>query len=174
MKNYYLIPIKDNTIYINNKNLRSILEETYPELIQMEEERINILYSVSPLRPLTQKIKNEYNKHLEKTKKMYEALQIPQFLIIYGNESYAEEIVTKLKISFEYPSALAIRRKSKEEAENYFFNSNYINKINKYSNNLQNLFETYFQDDYEFEGYIEGKLDEQEIKGIFKGRIRKK
>ena len=99
MKKYYLIPLTEEDIYLNGKSLESILDSLYPELLQREIDRINILYSVSPMIEMPTSVKQRYEQHNIETKKMYDEAQVPYYLIAYGNDRCAEEILTKSKIT---------------------------------------------------------------------------
>lgn len=172
MEKYYLIPMTDRDIYIDDKSLCSILKESHPILMDREEERIDILYSTSPLvrMPITEEIR--YKKHKEETKKMYHELQVPEYIIAYGNECEAREILTNAEIISRYLAALSIRGVTKEKAKEYYYINNYYEKIVNYFNNLSIINETPFIDDYDFEGYIEGEIEGKDIKGNFKGKIK--
>lgn len=135
MKNFYLVPIIDSSIFLNGLSLRAILANTIPELLQREEEIINILYSTSPLVDMPESEKIRYKIHNEETKKLFEKKFIPQYLIVVGDKFYTGEIVTLTKISAEYPSALGIRKTSEDEAKKYYINSNYKNSIANYFEN---------------------------------------
>lgn len=174
MKKYYLIPLTEKDIYLNDKSLRSILDSLYPELLQREIDRINILYSVSPLIEMPTSVKQRYEQHNIETKKMYDEAQVPYYLIAYGNDRCAEEILTKSKITSRYPAALGIRSVSKEKAEEYYASSNYETAICRIFNNNDNSYKNSFDftDDYEIEGYIDGIIENQNIKGFFKGKAR--
>lgn len=176
MKKYYLVPIIDSEINLNGKSLRNILGASHPELVQREAERIGILYSVSPIVEMPISVKEKYKQHNVETKKMYEDAKVPYYLIAYGNDKCAEEILTKAKITGKYPAALGVRSVSKEKAEEYYAASNYKEKIYSHLNNGQNISDNNssfsFTDVYEIQGYIEGKIGEQDIKGIFNGKVK--
>ena len=109
MYRYYLIPMLEKDISFNGIPLNQILKHKQPILIDREEERIDILYSTSPLvrMPLSEEIR--YKKHNDDTKKMYHRLGVPYCIIAYGNEYEAREILTDAKIVPEYKAALGIR-----------------------------------------------------------------
>jgi len=176
MEKYYLIPMTDDDVYLGDKTLKSILDSSNHELVQREKERIDILYSVSPVFKMPEYIKRKYEEYCIETKRIYDKLQVPYYLIAYGNDESAEEIVTKSKITPKYPAALGIRRVSKELAEEYYIIKNYKTKIERYFNCIDNICENYFgfNDTYEIEGYIEGKIGEKNVKGIFNGKVRVK
>lgn len=173
MKKYYLIPMTENDIYLNGKSLRSILDSSHPELVQREIDRISILYSESPIIEMPEHLKKEYNDHNVKTKEMFDEAQIPYYLIAYGNDECAKEILTKNEITSKYPAALGIRKVSKEKAIEYYINSDYETKISKYFNN-ENIEKNPFSptDVYEIEGYLEGEFEKQNIAGNFKGKVK--
>jgi len=171
---YYLIPITTTGIYFNGKELYEILKETYPELAQREEERINIIYSACPKIGITEIIKQKYNKHIHETKKIYNEKKVPQYLIAYGNDSCAEEILTKAKIQPKYAAALGVRNATEEEVCEYYHNSNYEINITNYFNNIKIVCKNPFIYTYDIDGYIEGNVNGQPIKGNFKGKIKTK
>lgn len=174
MNKYYLIPTTESDIYFNDKSLGNILEEYYPELFRREEERIDILYSTSPLISMPASERRRYNEHNAETKKMFDKKQVPQYLIAYGNDYYAEEILTKIKITSKYPAALSIRSVSKEKVEEYYYSSNYKTKITNYFSNIKIISEIPFNDTYDFVGYVDGKIDGHSVTGSFKGKIKAK
>ena len=174
MKKYYLIPIIEDDIYLDGKPLRNILELLHPELVQREKKRIEILYSIPPIFEMPKIVKDKYEQHNIETKKMYEEAQVLEYLIAYGNDRCAKEIFTNTKIKGKYSAALGIRSVSKEKAMEYYITSNYAEKIHKYFNNIENINNnsvtvTKF---HNFEGYIEGKIENKDVKGYFKGKIK--
>ena len=56
------------------------------------------------------------------------------------------------------------------------YTTDYKTKIERYFNCIDNICENYFgfNDTYEIEGYIEGKIGEKNVKGIFNGKVRVK
>ena len=130
MKKYYLIPmVLEKDLYIKDNSLFDILNSSYPELVRLEEARIRILYSISPLIDVPEDIKKKYNDHLVKTNMMYEQKNIPYYLIAYGSDKCAKELITDTKITSKYDSALGIRSVSMEEINNYLINSHYEEKV---------------------------------------------
>lgn len=179
MKKYYLIPMTEKDIYLNNKSLGSILASSCPELSQMESERVDILYSVSPKLKMPINVEQKYKQHIIKTKKMYDESLVPYYLIAYGDGKCVKELVTETEITSEYPAALEVRSVSKEEVKEYYTSSNYEAKICKFFNkdskmdkNLFNYVDTDENDNYEIEGYIDGIIENHDVKGNFIGRVK--
>ena len=175
MKNFYLIPmvIDCNELYIDGQSLKSFLPE---EIIESERKRIRIIYSTDITRKMPETVERKYEQHILETKELYERLQIPFYLIAYGNDRCAREILTERKIKSKYPAALAVRRVSKEEIQEYFVSSNYEKKIYNLFNGIEKKNEVPFEfdDEMEVEGYIDGEIKKQKVKGMFKGKIRVK
>lgn len=172
MRKYYLIPLTDIDIYLNDISLKKMLAQTQPVLAQRENERIDILYSVSPLIGMPRELKEKYNRHIAETRKMYDEFQIPRFLIAYGTDiCCAEEILTKRKIHSDYIAALEVREATFEKVREYYDSTNYREKI-KNLFHIENVIDDPFGEFYEVEGYIEGKLSDKDVKGIFKGKIK--
>ena len=122
MEKYYLIPVTEYYIYIGDKTLRDILKNRYEELVQKEEERINILYSTSPVVKMPYSVQVKYNKHNEETSKRYEELCVPQYLIAYKKGRRIREISTDTILFAKHSCHFDIREVSKEKALNYFEN----------------------------------------------------
>lgn len=172
IKSFYLIPITDSSIYLNNKPLRDILESSHPELIRREDERINILYSEGL--DMSESLEEEYEQYVINTKKLYDKMQVPEYLIAYGNDKHAKEIITNSEITAEFSAALGCRRVSIEKAEKYYNDTDYETKIRKYFNYINETNENVLKSNniYEIEGYIEGKIKNKDIQGDFKGKIK--
>jgi len=104
---------------------------------------------------------------------MYDEAQVPCYLIAYGNDRCAKKILTKAKITAEYPAALGVRSVSEEKAEEYYTDCNYEAKIYKYLDVIQeaNKNPFPFTNTYKFEGYIEGKIGNQDFNGKLKLKV---
>lgn len=124
MQKYYIIPVTDDTVLVDNKSLREILVETNPELYERDIERTNILKNTLP-----DSQKQILHKHDRKTIAMYVKKEIPTHIIAYGNDDYAFEMITNRKITGKYPSSLSIREIPKERAELHFYKTYYGMKI---------------------------------------------
>ena len=129
MKQYYLIPVLEDNIYFNGKTLRSILNLTYPNLVDREIERISILYSHCPDFSMPEHLKRKYILHNIKTSILFDNEKIPYYLIAYGTDKHAREIVTKAKIKPEYPAALSFRNAKLDEINEYYMKTNYEERI---------------------------------------------
>lgn len=171
-REYYLIPLVDHDIYLNDISLINILKEKYPILAERENKRISILYSVSPLIAMPESVEQKYKVHNIETKIMYQELQVPQYLIAYKIEDCrAKEILTGKEISSRYEAALGIRSVTEEEVKKYYYDTNYEENIKNFFQ-IEKVLESPFDDLNEVEGYLIGKIGTQEVKGNFKGKIR--
>ena len=176
MNNYYLIPIPIFEGYIksNGQRLNEIIDLKYPILRDRENERIRILYSVSPLKEFPTEVRQKYYNYNNETVKILDSLNIPYYIIAYGNDNVAKEILTGIKIESEFPAALGIRKTTKEKAEQYFNSTNYSDKIKTFSDVVEIVNAEPFVEYYDLNGYIEGTIDGKPLSGNFKGRIRTK
>ncbi len=163
MRKYYLIPLTDRAIYLNEKPLETILKEKFPKLYKREEERIDILYSNGYDSEIP---RERLDRHNEKTKEIYEKMQIPEYIIACGNDKSAKEVITGIKLSGKYPAALGVRKTSKERLEEYYRTSNYSNKIINYINVIRNINDVAI--------FLEGNIDGKPVKGEFIGTIKVK
>ena len=178
-REYYLVTLKENDVYLNEVSLRNILEKLYPELAKMEEKRVDLIYSERIGTPMSESLKRKISCHKENTKRMYDKLQVPQFLIAYKTGDLSvKEIFTGKQLTSKYPAILGIKSVSKEKVIEYFKTTNYSEKICKFILAVNNFFLT---DDHgknqtidlsEIEGYIEGEVNNIVIRGRFKGKIR--
>lgn len=119
-------------------------------------------------------VKEKYDLHNIETRKMYDEVGVPRYLIAYGTDKCVLELLTKSKITVKNSAALGIRSVSKEEAVDYYTMSTYNSKICNFFDIAENIDENLFDfsDYYNFEGYIEGKINKQDEKGNFKGKIK--
>ena len=128
--NYYLIPLcLGQDFFVGDKTLRDALKEGYPELDQAEKKRIDLLYSSSPIRDLPNYIEAQLIEHKMFTKDLYEKAQVPEYIIAEGYDDEVREIVSKITIKPKFSSALGVRRTTEEKAKEYFYSSNYYDKI---------------------------------------------
>lgn len=178
-REYYLIPLKENDVYLNEVSLRDILEKIYPELAKMEEKRVDLIYSERIGTPMSESLKRKISCHKETTKRMYDKLQVPQFLIVYKTGDLSvKEIFTGKQLTSKYPAIFGIKNVSKETVIEYFKTTNYSKKMCKFILDVNEYFLTDGHgknqtiDLSEIDGYIEGKVDGIDIKGKFKGKIR--
>ena len=118
------------------------------------------------------------------TNKKYDKALVPKYLIAYGTDFCAEEILTKYKIIPNSPVlsfGIRSQRISIEKSEECFSKNNYEAKIVKYFYHEYKTYTNPFNhdipfncgnDSYEIEGYIDGAIGNSDVKGIFKGRVR--
>lgn len=174
---YYLIPLTDQDIFCDNESLKEILKREFPDLSKKENQRVDIIYSTRYFERIPI---NKLKMHNEETKLIYQRKNIPMYLIAYGNnESEAKEIVSGKKLHCKYPSALGIRETTKNEAEKYFNENDYYNKITNYfkqiyKNKLSNMQFNLepFAETYQVEAYLDGKLDGEPFNGEFTGTLK--
>ena len=167
MKKYYLIPVIDDNVYLNEQLLKNILKTSYPKLIRREEKRIDILYSISLVIKMPKAVLKRYHNHNAKTKKIFDKLQIPPYLIAYGDDHFAEEILTGSKIFPKYPTTLGVRSVSTLKAKEYYIESNYEIKIRNYFQNLENRKIIFFPDFHKEIECLENETS-QDIKRLIK------
>lgn len=173
---YYLIPLVDSDIYYHGESLKDILRESFPLLAKREEQRVDILYSTRIFDSIPKK---ELDAHNYETKLMYQKENIPMYLIAYGDELKAHEIVSGEVLSVKYPAALEIRKVTKDDAEKYFKENDYFNKISNYFRllyieDLSNaeFNEEPFSEECEVEAYLNGQLNNKPFNGKFIGTLK--
>lgn len=123
---YYLISIAlANDIFFNGKSLKQLLEEFYPELYKRENERVNILYSVSPLVSLPPEVRKKYEAYVHETSEIYKRLEVPEYLIATGNDKKVIEVCTHNKLVSKYDAALGIRSTTIDKTQKFFDSIDY-------------------------------------------------
>lgn len=175
--NYYLIPIVDSDILCEGENLKDICRRTFPALAKREDQRVDIIYSTRTFMPFPV---HELKKHNKETKLMYGKENVPMYLIAYDDNGIeTHEIVTGTCLSARYPAALGIRKVTKDSAEKYFNESNYLDKAVNYFDHLYNRNLSNTQSDQElFSGiyngtaYLNGELEGKPIDGKFTGTFK--
>ena len=131
-KNYYLIPlIKEKNIYYNGISLVEYIKKTFPLLYELEEERISILYSSDVNLPMPNEFEELYHSQQELTKEIYNFLDLPQRLIVVGNNSQVKEIKTRNILVSKYEVAFSIRKKKYTEILPVLKND-YIKKVHNF------------------------------------------
>lgn len=183
------MPTKDDKIFWNNFCLADLLKKISPELMKMEDERIDILYSVSPVEHMPASVLEQYKEHLAATKKRYQELELPQYLIVCGNDTDAYELITTNPIVPAYSAALGVRSVSFEEARKYFTESNYEEVVKNYFSAIKKSFYDNDSDPFSehlnfnvlkidtkkedsIEVYLDGKIRGIPIKGSFEGIVK--
>ena len=172
MKKYYLIPITEYTIYVGDKSLRDILKINHKELVERENERINILYSTSPVVEMSPSEKLRYKKHNEETKRMYESLGVPEFVVAYKDDFFTKELITGTILTSPHSINFNIRETSNDKVLDYLEESNYTKKINDFLNGIKP--EELYIEEYEADCYIEGTLNGKPVFGSFNGKVKVK
>lgn len=164
-ENIYLIPITDNAIYIEGVSLFDYLTEFYPELGKLEDERVRIIYSSPVLHESTeQRIIREdrYREHKKKMRQYANSISVPLSLIAIGNSNEVRELITNIKITSEYPSALSIRELTKDERAHFVIPEDYKQKVTNFlshtSYNPKNEKIRYSISEYELEGNLREKI----------------
>lgn len=150
---YYLIPVVDSYIGLDNESLKEIFDREFPKLAKREDERVDILYSID---------------------------NVPTYLVATGiDEFMAREVVTGKKLYSKCAGALGIRETTKEAAENYFINNDYFNKVSNYFERIYGekaknikLDSEPFAETYEGVAYLDGEIDGKPFSGKFTGTLR--
>lgn len=93
---YFLIPIYEDLIYYNGKDLLGLLQEQLPYLYERERKRIEIIYSGGMFSPVDE---NKLAKHNEMTQVIYDISLIPYYIAGTGNGIEVTEIVTGEKLT---------------------------------------------------------------------------
>ena len=142
-EHFYLVPISNDCIFVNDIKLRDLLEQYYFKIYEniMEEEYI------------IQKLDEEHVFSInEKIDKLYELYKIPKYLIIVEDDGEFKELITKLDINIiDLSEILKYQLDDAKKVNEYYFKSNYKDKI-------INLFRMY--------GFLNRK-------GVLKKRLKK-
>lgn len=176
---YYLIPVVEDSILYDGKTLKEVFDKAFPVLSKREDERIDILYSTRFFEPISER---KLKAHNLETRRMYSIENVPTYLIATGTSDFvACEVVTGKKLYGKYPSALDIRKVSKENAESYFNNNDYFNKVSNYFSHVceeeissSKLDNNPFAETYDGVFYLDGELDGKPFKGTFSGTLKLK
>lgn len=139
MEKYYLVPTWDHSVEFNDIKLINLLEEKFPLLYELENKRISILYSVSPMKEFPPSAQRKYDEHIKKTSTIYEKMNLPKHIIVVKNNDVFEEFISKTKVSSSYESGITVHSVPKEKI-NQVLNNNYEEKINNFIKkiNIQN------------------------------------
>ena len=142
-ESFYLVPISNNNIYVNDIKLRDLLQKFYSniyELVLEEEYVIHKIYE-SNIFSISEKINELYNIY-----------KIPNYFIIVEDEGEYIELATKLSITIDNKDEILKYKISDVKRINeYYFKNNYKDKI-------INLFRMY--------GFLNRK-------GVLKRRLKK-
>ncbi len=174
---YYLIPVVDSDILYEGESLKDVFDKAFPLLSKREDERVDILYSTRFFEPIPVK---KLDAHNLETKRMYAVENAPTYLLATGKSTYsAREIVTGKLLTAKYPSAIEIRKVTKEVAEKYFNESDYYKKVINYFSHVcgksmeNEKFDTDpFAEVYEGTAYLDGELNGKPFKGEFAGTLK--
>lgn len=135
MKNYYVVPLQDDLILLSYRigkyiSISEYVRQYFPEMAELEEERISIIYSGNYNMSFTRKQQIQLEINRRKKIQMARNLGIPLNLLVEENEGKTYEIVTHKKVISKdsEPSFLAIREKPKNIFLTYY-NSDYIVKV---------------------------------------------
>lgn len=170
---YFLIPLTSNSAYIDGKCLNDILKETYPELYQREIFKIRLLHSTKVI-GFGPKIKEDLakcSKYIAETSEMYRQMNVPEYLIAYGNSSCIKEVLTD-KIITDNDYIISLLSVTKERAQQYYNDCNYKNIIGNFLRGSIIVNENPFDDFEPITAYISGILNGKQIEGEFKGKIK--
>lgn len=184
-KQFYLVKLTDSSLFLDEAiPLDAIMREDFPELYQLDIERVALIWSGDLTKPRTREDRKIYDKHIEKMNEAYDRYYIPKYLIAYGTDKEAFEIATHARITSAYPAALGVRAVPKEEAVNYLLNTNYNERVINFFKKIGILDETKSVPSYddllseldveeiEVIGQIDGLYDGKPISGKFSGRVR--
>ena len=142
-ESFYLVPISNNNIYVNDIKLSDLLQQYYSkiyELVLEEEYVIQKIYE-SNIFSISEKINELYNIY-----------KIPNYFIIVEDEGEYIELATKLSITIDNKDEILKYKISDVKRINeYYFKNNYKDKI-------INLFRMY--------GFLNRK-------GVLKRRLKK-
>lgn len=132
MKKIYLIPVGDQNIYCGDKSLKNILKESYPELFQREEHRLEILRSVHSVHSMSDFMRRRYITYAYETMKLFDRMRVPEYLIAVETEDGVREILTGVELESHFPIALMVRDIGREDVEKYYVKTDYEEKVMNY------------------------------------------
>lgn len=171
---YFLIPIYDELIYYNGKDLLGLLQEQLPYLYERECKRIEIIYSGGMFSPVDE---NKLAKHNEMTQVIYDISLIPYYIACIGNGIEVTEIVTGEKLTTVYPPNLGVRKVTKEKFDEYIHQNNYALKVKNYFKELNKVKQPTKEepeDIYNGTAYLSGEINGKPYEGTFTGTLRLK
>lgn len=167
---FYLIKLVSDDAFIDGKSLIDISREIMPSLAEREYQRVNILYSCDPNKPLPESIKRKYDEHVLRTQEVYDTLMLPYYLVTYEDGKNLKEFITGTVIKCDSPNEI-----TRDKALEYLDN-NYQAKVMRYFGMIQDKKDTPKTLDQDFisgmELYIDGYIDGKPISGDFKGKIK--
>ena len=132
MKKIYLIPVGDQNVYCGDKSLKNILKESYPELFQREEHRLEILRSVHSGHSMSNFMRKRYITYAYETMKLFDRMRVPEYLIAVETEDGVREFLTGVELESYFPIAHTVRDISREDAEKYYVRTDYEEKVENY------------------------------------------
>lgn len=166
---YYLIPIVEENIKLEGKSLYDIAKEYYPRFMELESQRVNLIYSTRMWKEMPHE---KLDQHHEKTTMEYRKAGLPKYLVAVGNDHDAREIFSGLSLVSDYDAALGIRSVSKEEAAKYMEESHYVDNVVKYLAGIKvDVKKEETECIYDGVVYLDGELDGEPYNGRFKGKI---
>lgn len=170
---YFLIPLTSNSAYIDGKCLNDILKETYPELSIREIFKTRLLHSTKVI-GFGPKIKEDLakcSKYIAETSEMYRQMNVPEYLIAYGNKSCIKEVLTD-KVITDKDYIISLQSVTKERAQQYYNDCNYKNIIRNFLKDAMIVNESPFEDFECIIAHISGTLNGEQVEGEFKGKIK--
>ena len=142
-ESFYLVPISNNNIYVNDIKLRDLLQQYYSKIYELVLEEEYVIQKI-------------YESNIfsisEKNNELYTIYKIPNYFIIVEDEGEYIELATKLSITIDNKDEILKYKISDVKRVNeYYFKNNYKDKI-------INLFRMY--------GFLNRK-------GVLKRRLKK-
>lgn len=166
---YYLIPIVDDNIKLEGKELRDIAREYYPLFAELESQRVNLIYSTRMWEEMPHE---KLKKFHEMTMEEYKKASLPTCLVAVGNDHEACEIFSGLSLVSDYDAALGVRSVSKDEAAKYMEEAHYVDKVVNYLAGIKvDVKKEETECIYDGVVYLDGELNGEPYSGRFKGKI---
>lgn len=138
MVRYYVIPIIDSRVLIPYRlekyiAISNYVEEYYPRLAELEEERISIIFSGNYTAPFTGKQKEKLKRNDLQKRQVAAKLGIPLYILATKEEQYAYEVVTHQKVlSYQNNPVFLDFREQPRNTFLTYYNSDYIQKVKRF------------------------------------------
>lgn len=128
---YYIVPITEKRVFYKGKSLYELLKETYPELGQREDQRIEIVLSHNMFEEDTE-VDKMLIKHNNTTHALYESNNLPPWIILEETETEIHEYITHEPLKAKTNGFIKRYAITQGYINEYIKDSDYENKVRTY------------------------------------------